>query len=209
MSDRDNRSDATITVRLKLGSLDHLFGETNRDPLVGPVRLRTGVETLHRQLAAKGLHHAQQSRLVLEVPASEITPGAEQRLNAAMDRYCEARIDELDLLLEETQLAGRQALWLGLGFLGVCLSMSSVLATAALLPSWLNRLFSEGFVIAGWVGLWRPIELLLYDAWPYRRTQRMYEAMRTMPVVLEAETPPDGRRLDSDSDIGVSGLKTL
>jgi hypothetical protein len=186
MSDQHNRSDATITVRLKLNSLEHLFGETNRDPLAGPVRLRTGVETVHRQLAAKGVRYAQQSRLVLEVPASEIAPGREAQLNEAMDRYCEARIEELDLVLEETQLAGRHALWLGLGFLGVCLALSSVLATAELLPSWLNRLFSEGFVIAGWVGLWRPIELLLYDAAPYRRTRRFYEAMRTMPVALEA-----------------------
>lgn len=29
-----------------------------------------------------------------------------------------------------------------------------------------QRAFEEGFLIIGWVALWRPVEILLYDWWP-------------------------------------------
>lgn len=40
-----------------------------------------------------------------------------------------------------------------------------------------QRAFEEGFIIIGWVALWRPVEILLYDWWPIydrrRKTARI------------------------------------
>jgi len=39
----------------------------------------------------------------------------------------------------------------------------------------------------GWLGIWRPIGIYLYDCWPLRREGRMYARLSRMPVeVLRA-----------------------
>lgn len=40
----------------------------------------------------------------------------------------------------------------------------------------------EGLLILGWVAMWRPIELLLYDWRPQRRMQRTHQNLARMRV---------------------------
>jgi len=42
----------------------------------------------------------------------------------------------------------------------------------------------EGLLIIGWVAMWRPLELLLYDWWPLLQKLRLYARMGRMPVEL-------------------------
>jgi hypothetical protein len=36
--------------------------------------------------------------------------------------------------------------------------------------------------IAGWVAMWRPMQIYLYDWWPVRRRGRVYAKLSEMPV---------------------------
>jgi len=38
---------------------------------------------------------------------------------------------------------------------------------------------------AGWVAMWRPLEVFLYDWWPIRAEIRLFERLSTMPVSIE------------------------
>ena len=73
----------------------------------------------------------------------------------------------------ETYRTVRRQAWTYLGkglvFLGVCLFVGQVFETYTL-P--LYRLVSESSFIAGWVALWRPMELFLYDLPDLRRKMR-------------------------------------
>jgi len=40
----------------------------------------------------------------------------------------------------------------------------------------------EGFTIAGWVAMWRPMEVYLYDWWPIKRRGKIYLKLSRMPV---------------------------
>lgn len=42
----------------------------------------------------------------------------------------------------------------------------------------------ESLTIAGWVAMWRPMEIYLYDWWPLQRRGRIYEKLGQMPVEL-------------------------
>jgi hypothetical protein len=35
----------------------------------------------------------------------------------------------------------------------------------------------QSFVIGGWVAMWRPIEVFLYDWWPIRAEARLYDRL--------------------------------
>jgi hypothetical protein len=44
----------------------------------------------------------------------------------------------------------------------------------------------EGLVISGWVLMWRPIEVLVYDSIPWRRSRRVLRKLLAMPIEVRA-----------------------
>jgi len=42
----------------------------------------------------------------------------------------------------------------------------------------------EGLVITGWVAMWRPLEVLLYDWWPFVDQRRQISRMLEAPVSI-------------------------
>ncbi|MFZ3369425.1 MAG: hypothetical protein WA239_20115, partial [Candidatus Sulfotelmatobacter sp.] len=42
----------------------------------------------------------------------------------------------------------------------------------------------ESLTIAGWVAMWRPMQIYLYDWWPLLRRSRTYDKLSHMPVEL-------------------------
>jgi hypothetical protein len=83
---------------------------------------------------------------------------------------------------------GITALHKGLIFWGVCLLLAMLFESAMLLPEWVRRFGGEGFLIAGWVSLWYPIEILLYEWWPVTQQIRIYESIMRMDIVFKEET---------------------
>ena len=89
-----------------------------------------------------------------------------------------ARLNRLEFrrLMEE----GRKCLVIGLVFLAVCLTISELVIGTR----WgaVSGLFREGLTIAGWVAMWRPLEIYLYSWWPLRHRGKIFEKLSVMPV---------------------------
>jgi hypothetical protein len=51
-----------------------------------------------------------------------------------------------------------------------------------------RELFRESLLIGGWVAMWRPLELFLYDWWPIRAEARLYDRLSDMPVGIAYES---------------------
>jgi len=45
-----------------------------------------------------------------------------------------------------------------------------------------SALVRESMIIGGWVAMWRPLEIFLYDWWPIRAERRLYDRLRVMPT---------------------------
>lgn len=48
----------------------------------------------------------------------------------------------------------------------------------------LSGVFRESLLIGGWVAMWRPLEVFLYDWWPIRAEARLFDRLAAMPVRL-------------------------
>ena len=48
----------------------------------------------------------------------------------------------------------------------------------------LGRVLHESLLIGGWVAMWRPLEVFLYDWWPIRAEARLFDRLAAMPVQL-------------------------
>jgi hypothetical protein len=83
---------------------------------------------------------------------------------------------ELDRLLKQ----GRTSLLIGLGFLAACLVMSELLLLQK--PDPLIILLRESLTIAGWVAMWQPMQIFLYEWWPLRRMGNVYKKLSHMRV---------------------------
>lgn len=92
----------------------------------------------------------------------------------------------LDLLLRQ----GRLSLLIGVGFLFACLGARGV--AVGTLTGTLRDILAEGLLISGWVAMWRPLQIYLYDWWPLVRHLRILRKIRDLPVQLRVTgRPPD------------------
>jgi hypothetical protein len=80
---------------------------------------------------------------------------------------------------------GRIYLGVGLSVLVVFLTLAE-LATS-LKPGALREILREGLVITGWVAMWRPLEVLLYDWWPLVDERRQLRRLLEAPVSIRYE----------------------
>lgn len=82
---------------------------------------------------------------------------------------------------------GWRSLLIGLAFISVCL-----IAAAHFFPvtqtGTLAAVLRESLTIGGWVAMWRPLEIYLYDWWPITRRGRILRKLAQMPVEVRAAT---------------------
>lgn len=94
----------------------------------------------------------------------------------------------LRLLLIE----GRTSLLIGLGFLALCLLGADILSAST--DNTFLRILKESLTIGGWVAMWRPMQIFLYDWWPLVRRGRIYANLghanvRVLPGRVQAFQP--------------------
>lgn len=122
-------------------------------------------------------------RLVIHLPGSERDAADALELSQAVAHYFEYRARQTGT--ELARLLGRALanLVIGLLFLFACLTLRRTLEAAGG-----HELLAEGLLIIGWVALWRPVEMFLYDWWPLQRRQRRLAALARVPVEVRTGT---------------------
>jgi hypothetical protein len=98
--------------------------------------------------------------------------------------------------LRELFRRGRISLLIGLVVLAALTFLGDFVAKS--LPGHIADLLHESLSIGGWVAMWRPMEVFLYDWWPIRAEARLYDRLSGMPVrlVYADATKPDSWRTD-------------
>jgi hypothetical protein len=76
---------------------------------------------------------------------------------------------------------GRTSLAIGVTFLATSLLIGDVVARL-LGDRRIGEIIRESFLIGGWVAMWRPLEVFLYDWWPIRADARLADRLSAMPV---------------------------
>ena len=71
---------------------------------------------------------------------------------------------------------------IGLAFLVLTVGVSDLIANRS--HGGLAETLRIGLAIVGWVALWRPLEIFLYDWWPIRAQIRLAERLAAMPIEI-------------------------
>lgn len=82
------------------------------------------------------------------------------------------------------------ALIIGVSFLFVCTSLAQALKTADTTTyangRWMPMLF-EGLSIMGWVAMWRPISIFLYEWWPIHEARLTHHRLSSIDIEIHSQ----------------------
>jgi hypothetical protein len=119
-----------------------------------------------------------------EQPAPDLLAAVEPAVRSHFDR--EAGLQDLRRrrLLRE----GRLSLAIGLATLVLCIGAATLVPTATLGTP--GEILRESLVIAGWVVMWHPLEVLLYGIWPVVRERRLLERLAAAQIGLTTPAGP-------------------
>jgi hypothetical protein len=129
------------------------------------------------------------SPLALVVHLERTAAGGDEAriLREGVSEYFGQRAKATRRNLRELFRRGRISLAIALAFLTTSIVIGDAIA-AYFRESRLAEVTREGFLIGGWVAMWRPIEVFLYDWWPIRAEARLFDRLSKMPVRIDSDT---------------------
>jgi hypothetical protein len=105
-------------------------------------------------------------------------------LKEAIHEYFRYRAQVTRQRLRQLFWRGRSSLLIGLVALTACLIAGDLIAKQ-LGQAQLGEMLKESLLIGGWVAMWRPLEIFLYDWWPIRAEARLFDRLSVMPVHID------------------------
>ena len=127
--------------------------------------------------------------LVVRLGREPATPDNTSLLHDAVHAYFRQRAVASRRQLRQLFRIGRVSLVIGLGFLTSAIVVGEALAALIDKQSY-AWVIKESLVIGGWVALWRPLEIFLYDWWPIRAEARLMDRLGEMEVTVLGATLP-------------------
>jgi hypothetical protein len=172
-------------LELRLRELAQFFNSLDPAPFLDRDLAREAEEYIE----SWAMEHPPGSRLHISVHLQKLPtePDPEQLITEAIHHYFAYKTELARRDLRRLLSQGRESLLIGLAFLGACLLAANAIdryASGALL-----KFGHESLTIVGWVAMWRPIQIFLYDWWPIRRRQRVLDALAHAQVRVALPPP--------------------
>jgi hypothetical protein len=180
-------------IMLRLRELSQLFNSMDPSPFVErdlDADAEEFITSWARELPAK-----RDLELVIQLA----TPSPADRIAGVEDavrRYFATRGTIKRLEFSQLMRRARLSLCVGLVFLVSCLLLGQLAVKSG--PSAAANIIEEGLTICGWVAMWRPLEIYLYDWWPLLEERRRLDLLARIRVriVMPEACPPADRNED-------------
>ena len=185
MSDVEHarESETEARIEINLTRLAQLFNSL--DP--SPFRERDLDQEAEDYIvgSAEEIPRQQALTLIVHLPADQLPSAGIPDLATAVHHYFSYRETHerrrLRLLFHE----GRIALATGLAFLLLCTLLRELAFSFG--SGAVSDIIGEGMLIIGWVAMWRPLEIFLYEWVPIRRRCRVLAKLSQIPVVVQSK----------------------
>jgi len=171
---------APAAISLSLREIAQLFNSMDPSPFVERDLDADAEEFITSW--ARELPPARELELVIRLTApapDDSVAGVED----AVRSYFAARAGIKRLEFSQLMRRGRLSFVVGCSFLAVCLTLGQLVSPGSLGAA--TQIVREGLTIAGWVAMWRPLEIYLYDWWPLYEERRHLERLARIRVRIE------------------------
>jgi hypothetical protein len=171
---------AEADIEIRINRLQQLFNSLDPSPFRERDLDRNAEEYILGSAEELPLEKA--LRLVIYLPADQCPAADPTDLGKAIHHYFAYQETETRRRLRLLFRDGRIALIIGLAFLFVCIVLREVAFSFG--TGTVSEIVAESMLIVGWVAMWHPLEIFLYEWWPIRRRRRVYGKLSTIPVVI-------------------------
>jgi hypothetical protein len=164
-------------ITLRLRELSQLFNSMDPSPFVERDLDADAEEFITSW--ARELPASRELELVIQLAA----PASADRLAGVEDavrRYFATRTTIKRLEFSQLMRRGRLSLSVGVVFLVSCLLLGQLVAKSTTGAA--SNILQEGLTICGWVAMWRPLEVYLYDWWPLLEERRRLDLLARIRV---------------------------
>ena len=166
-------------IEVHVGELKQLFNSIDPSPFRDK-DLDPGAEEFIVGWA-KDLPREAALALVVDLDRPAGLPDEAAVLRDAIHEFFRQRAESYRRRLRELFRHGRTSLLIGLTVLAGAIALGDFLANL-LKTSRIGEILRESLTIGGWVSMWRPLEVFLYDWWPIRNEARLSDRLAAMPV---------------------------
>jgi hypothetical protein len=175
------------TIELRLARAEEMFVLDQTDLFSEFRNFLTGVEYAISVL--RGHRSRRPLRLDVALPAAEADDGTARRITRTLRRYCDDRIAYNQRERRATRFDGLSALVVGMpiviaGFLVVVFG-----AHVAGRHQNANLVIDSGGWVLVWVGMWFPLDTLVFSPLAYGREIRALRRLRTADIVVRPSSP--------------------
>ena len=170
-------------IELSLKSLRQMFNSMDPAPFHEKDLDREAVDYIVESV--EELHVGTPMRLRIYLPPDEAGTPLANELPVAIRHYFSYRANMTRRSLRNKLQQGRISLVIGLTFLILCLTLPAALQHTV--QGTLLNVIEEGLIIIGWVSMWRPVQIFLYDWWPIRHLLQVHTRIRDLEVEVIAQ----------------------
>jgi len=173
-------------IEVHVGELTQLFNSL--DPT--PFRERDLDPKAEEFIAgwASELHGNVPLGLLVHVDRHAASPAEVAVLREAVREFFKQRAAVTRRRLRQLLQVGRTSLMIGVAALGLSIAAGDLVANLEAVGRF-GGVFRESLLIGGWVAMWRPLEVFLYDWWPIRAEARRFDRLSAMVVEVVPSAP--------------------
>jgi uncharacterized membrane protein len=171
-------------ITLHLDDIQALFA----DPEPGSDRYVSGMDYLYSEVRI--YKRRDKFKVTIELPQEKITEDLLERTRAKIKRYCQFKAEQSLKELIVLRHQGVAALKMSLVVVVICVVLAIIFTLIS--QSGMNNILEALFAVvgvlfvlsAGWVALWEPSEIFLYDGWPFQQDIRIYNQIADADIVI-------------------------
>ncbi len=184
----DGASRETGIIEVHVNEIEQLFNSI--DP--SPFREKDLDDDAHEFILswAKELPVSMPLTLLVHLDRGAIPAEAQAMLTEAVHGFYSHRAELARQRLHQLLRTGRTSLIIGLAFLAGCILLGDWVGHRAHEIE-LGEILHENLLIGGWVAMWRPLEIFLYDWWPIRNEARIYDRLSQMKLQIRCSNRSD------------------
>ena len=171
----------TAKIELNLSRLSQLFNSFDPSPFHERDLDRDAEEYIIS--SAEEIPRQRPLSLVIYLPADQLPEAGVPSLDEAIHHYFAYRETQEKRRLRMLFRDGRIAFVTGVLFLFGCMLLRGLLHAVS--DGAVLEILDEGLLIIGWVAMWRPLEICLYEWVPISRRCRVFAKLSKIPVVVQ------------------------
>lgn len=182
------RSDILISI----DTIDQLFNGSEINPFSEkPVVVlgEPGLLYTIRQELSRGMHGWRGKRLVIQLPADQVTPGLQERVERGVRNFARLRLAKNDADIRLSRVRSLTGLVVAVIIAVVLLAILGILTSTVLASSsdMVKGLLVGLVTIFIWSTVWNPWDRLIYEWMEPWRENRILRSILAMEIVIQPE----------------------